>query len=66
MKLSHKVALITGAGSGIGQAAAILFAKEGAYVTVIDINSNGRRDGEPHQTKRRGSHLHRSGCVEGR
>lgn len=39
MKLAEKIALITGAGSGIGRATAILFAREGAQVTVSDINS---------------------------
>ncbi|MEG4529858.1 SDR family NAD(P)-dependent oxidoreductase [Microcoleus sp. D2_18a_D3] len=36
MKLSQKVAVITGGGSGIGRAAAILMAKEGAKVAVIN------------------------------
>ena len=35
--LDNKIALITGAGAGIGQSAAQLFAKEGAIVYAIDI-----------------------------
>lgn len=37
MKLKDKVALITGAGSGIGRAMALRFAAEGASVVVADI-----------------------------
>jgi NAD(P)-dependent dehydrogenase (short-subunit alcohol dehydrogenase family) len=37
MRLSGKVAFITGSGSGIGQAAAILFAQEGAKVAVAEL-----------------------------
>lgn len=38
MRLSGKTALITGAGSGLGQATAQLFAQEGAHVVVADIS----------------------------
>lgn len=38
MRLEGKVALITGAGSGIGRASALLFAQEGARVVVSDVN----------------------------
>ncbi|HET9318467.1 MAG TPA: SDR family oxidoreductase [Bryobacteraceae bacterium] len=44
MKLKDRVAVITGSGSGIGRAAAIEFAREGAKVVVADINLAGARE----------------------
>ncbi len=38
--LENKVAIITGAGSGMGKAMALLFAAEGAKVVVSDINTD--------------------------
>jgi NAD(P)-dependent dehydrogenase (short-subunit alcohol dehydrogenase family) len=42
-RLDGKVCLITGAGSGIGQASARLFAREGAMVVVADIDDRGAK-----------------------
>lgn len=38
MRLANKVAIITGGGSGMGRVASLLFAREGAKVTVADID----------------------------
>ena len=38
MRLNQKAAIVTGAGSGMGQAEALGFAKEGAQVVVADVN----------------------------
>ena len=43
MRLKDKVALITGAGSGIGRQAARLFAAEGAAIVAVDLNEEAAR-----------------------
>jgi len=44
MRLENKRALVTGAGSGIGRATALLFAREGARVAVSDIDKEAARE----------------------
>ncbi len=41
MLLKNKVAIVTGAGSGIGRAVALAYAREGARVVVSDMNEQG-------------------------
>jgi NAD(P)-dependent dehydrogenase (short-subunit alcohol dehydrogenase family) len=43
-KLEGKVAIVTGAGSGIGRAVALRYAEEGARVVLSDINEQGGRE----------------------
>ena len=41
MILADRVAIVTGAGSGIGRAGALIMAQEGAHVVVADLNRDG-------------------------
>ena len=51
--MGNKVAIVTGSGSGIGRASALLFAREGAKVTVADLDEqDGRETAE--STKKNG------------
>jgi 3-oxoacyl-[acyl-carrier protein] reductase len=43
MRLQERVALVTGAASGFGAEIARVFASEGAFVAVADINEGGAR-----------------------
>jgi NAD(P)-dependent dehydrogenase (short-subunit alcohol dehydrogenase family) len=44
MELAGKVVVITGAGSGIGRAAAVRLAREGANIVVADWNEDGAKE----------------------
>ena len=56
--MTGKVALVTGAGSGLGRASAIIFAREGARVVVSDIDETGGTETVSlHSRSGRRSHL---------
>ena len=43
MELKNKISLITGSGSGLGRASAILFSNAGAKMSVVDIDEKSGR-----------------------
>jgi NAD(P)-dependent dehydrogenase (short-subunit alcohol dehydrogenase family) len=44
LSFENKVAFVTGAANGIGRAAALAFAREGASVTVADVSEQGNKE----------------------
>ncbi len=54
MRLANKVAIITGAGSGMGKCSALLFASEGAKVAAGDINEAAVKETVAEITKKGG------------
>ena len=65
MRLKDKVAIITGAGRGIGLAGAVAFAREGARVVIAEINEElGRRRGRSNPRPRRRSDVHQDRLLQ--
>ncbi len=62
-QLHGKVAIITGAASGIGRATALLFAREGAAVVMTDVNEPGGRAVEAEITSSGGRSVFEPGDV---
>jgi NAD(P)-dependent dehydrogenase (short-subunit alcohol dehydrogenase family) len=44
MRLKDRIAVVTGSGSGIGRASALLFAREGAFVALVDRDQAGMQE----------------------
>ncbi len=60
MRLKDKIAIVTGAASGIGRATAVLFAQEGAQVIATDVNDAGGEETikQINQSGGRGKYYH--------
>ena len=54
MRLKNKVAIVTGAASGIGKAIAVIFAREGAKVAIADLDQKAA-DATAHEIDARGN-----------
>ncbi len=64
MRLKNKKAIVTGAGSGIGKAIAIRFAREGAAVAILDINDRAAQ-AVVTEINQSGGHAHAYRCDVG-
>ena len=65
MQLKDKIAVVTGAASGIGKEIALTYAREGAKVVIADLNLEGaeRCRGGDRESRRRGARRG-DGCHE--
>jgi NAD(P)-dependent dehydrogenase (short-subunit alcohol dehydrogenase family) len=63
LRFKNKSVLITGAGSGIGQAAALAFAREGAKIAVVDISHDAAQESVALVKKAKGKAIGLTGDV---